>query len=149
MIRRPPRSTLFPYTTLFRSLRSSYRWSFTQIGLLTFTFQFTASLLQPLVGAFADKSPRPYSLASGMGFTLVGLVLLAFADSYALLLFAAALIGTGSSVFHPESSRVARMASGGKHGLAQSVFQVGGNFGTAAGPLPPAFAGRSGEHPAA
>src|SRR2546430_8975334 len=75
MIRRPPRSTLFPYTTLFRSLRSSYRLSFTQIGLLTFTFQFTASLLQPLVGAFADKSPRPYSLATGMGFTLVGLVL--------------------------------------------------------------------------
>src|SRR5207237_1387895 len=86
------------------------RLSFTQIGLLTFTFQFTASLLQPLVGAFADKSPRPYSLATGMGFTLAGLVLLAFADSYALLLFAAALIGTGSSVFHPESSRVARAA---------------------------------------
>src|SRR5206468_7686476 len=85
------------------------------------------------------KSPRPYSLAAGMGFTLLGLVLLAFADSYALLLFAAALIGTGSSVFHPESSRVARMASGGKHGLAQSVFQVGGNFGTAAGPLLAAF----------
>ena len=124
---------------LYPMLRSSYRLSFTQIGLLTFTFQFTASLLQPLVGAFADKSPRPYSLAAGMGFTLLGLVLLAFADSYALLLFAAALIGTGSSVFHPESSRVARMASGGKHGLAQSVFQVGGNFGTAAGPLLAAF----------
>jgi FSR family fosmidomycin resistance protein-like MFS transporter len=124
---------------LYPMLRSSYRLSFTQIGLLTFTFQFTASLLQPLVGAFADKSPRPYSLATGMGFTLVGLVLLAFADSYALLLFAAALIGTGSSVFHPESSRVARMASGGKHGLAQSVFQVGGNFGTSAGPLLAAF----------
>src|SRR5438309_10973004 len=124
---------------LYPMLRSSYRLSFTQIGLLTFTFQFTASLLQPLVGAFADKSPRPYSLAAGMGFTLVGLVLLAFADSYALLLFAAALIGTGSSVFHPESSRVARMASGGKHGLAQSVFQVGGNFGTSAGPLLAAF----------
>src|SRR5256885_563084 len=124
---------------LYPMLRSSYRLSFTQIGLLTFTFQFTASLLQPLVGAFADKRPRPYSLATGMGFTLAGLVLLAFADSYALLLFAAALIGTGSSVFHPESSRVARMASGGKHGLAQSVFQVGGNFGTSAGPLLAAF----------
>jgi len=124
---------------LYPMLRSSYQLSFTQIGLLTFTFQFTASLLQPLVGAFADRTPRPYSLAAGMGFTLVGLVLLAFADSYALLLFAAALIGTGSSVFHPESSRVARMASGGKHGLAQSVFQVGGNFGTAAGPLLAAF----------
>src|SRR5438309_4970732 len=124
---------------LYPMLRSSYRLSFTQIGLLTFTFQFTASLLQPLVGAFADKSPRPYSLATGMGFTLVGLVLLAFADSYALLLFAAALIGTGSSVFPAESSRVARMASGGKHGLAQSVFQVGGNFGSSFGPLLAAF----------
>ena len=124
---------------LYPMLRSSYQLSFTQIGLLTFTFQFTASLLQPLIGAYADKRPRPYSLAVGMGFTLVGLVLLAFADSYALLLIAAGLIGTGSSVFHPESSRVARMASGGKHGLAQSVFQVGGNFGTAAGPLLAAF----------
>src|SRR2546427_12904419 len=120
---------------LYPMLRGSYRLSFTRIGLLTFTFQSTASLLQPLVGLFADRSPRPYSLAAGMGFTLAGLLLLAFADSYALLLIAAALIGTGSSVFHPESSRVARMASGGKHGLAQSVFQVGGNFGTAAGPL--------------
>jgi FSR family fosmidomycin resistance protein-like MFS transporter len=124
---------------LYPMLKSSYRLSFTQIGLLTFTFQFTASLLQPLVGAFADRSPRPYSLATGMGFTLVGLVLLGFADSYPLLLTAAALIGTGSSVFHPESSRVARMASGGKHGLAQSVFQVGGNLGTSAGPLLAAF----------
>jgi MFS transporter, FSR family, fosmidomycin resistance protein len=124
---------------LYPMLKGSYGLSFTQIGLLTFTFQFTASLLQPLVGAFADRSPRPYSLAAGMGFTLVGLLLLAFADSYALLLFAAALVGTGSSVFHPESSRVARMASGGKHGLAQSVFQVGGNLGSAAGPLLAAF----------
>ncbi len=124
---------------LYPMLKSSYRLSFTQIGLLTFTFQITASLLQPPIGAFADKTPRPYSLAAGMGFTLVGLLLLAFADSYALLLCAAALIGTGSSVFHPESSRVARMASGGKHGLAQSVFQVGGNLGSAAGPLLAAF----------
>ena len=124
---------------LYPMIKSSYRLSFGQIGLLTFTFQFTASLLQPLVGALADKSPRPYSLAIGMGFSLVGLVLLAFAASYSLLLVAAALIGTGSSVFHPESSRVARMASGGRHGFAQSVFQVGGNLGTSAGPLLAAF----------
>jgi MFS transporter, FSR family, fosmidomycin resistance protein len=124
---------------LYPMLRSSYRLSFGQIGLLTFTFQFTASLLQPWVGALADKTPRPYSLAVGMGFSLMGLVLLAFAGSYALLLIAAMLIGTGSSVFHPESSRVARMASGGKHGFAQSVFQVGGNLGSAAGPLLAAF----------
>jgi FSR family fosmidomycin resistance protein-like MFS transporter len=120
-------------------IKSSYGLSFAQIGLLTFTFQFSASLLQPLVGALADKSPRPYSLAVGMGFSLLGLLLLAFATSYSLLLVAATLIGTGSSVFHPESSRVARMASGGKHGLAQSVFQVGGNLGTSAGPLLAAF----------
>jgi MFS transporter, FSR family, fosmidomycin resistance protein len=124
---------------LYPMLKSSYHLSFGQVGLLTFTFQFTASLLQPLIGAMADRSPRPYSLASGMGFTLAGLVLLAFAGTYGLLLIAAALIGTGSSVFHPESSRVARMASGGKHGLAQSVFQVGGNLGSAAGPLLAAF----------
>jgi len=124
---------------LYPMIKSSYRLSFAQIGLLTFTFQFTASLLQPLVGAMADKNPRPYSLAIGMGFTLAGLLLLAFAASYTLLLVAAALIGTGSSVFHPESSRVARMASGGKHGFAQSVFQVGGNLGTSAGPLLAAF----------
>jgi FSR family fosmidomycin resistance protein-like MFS transporter len=124
---------------LYPMIKSSYRLSFGQIGLLTFTFQFTASLLQPLVGALADKSPRPYSLAIGMGFSLLGLLLLAFAASYTLLLVAAALIGTGSSVFHPESSRVARMASGGRHGFAQSVFQVGGNLGTSAGPLLAAF----------
>jgi MFS transporter, FSR family, fosmidomycin resistance protein len=124
---------------LYPMIKSSYGLTFAQIGLLTFTFQFTASLLQPLVGALADRSPRPYSLAIGMGFTLVGLLLLAFAASYTLLLIAAALIGIGSSVFHPESSRVARMASGGKHGLAQSVFQVGGNLGTSAGPLLAAF----------
>src|SRR5215831_8706177 len=124
---------------LYPMIKSSYGLSFAQIGLLTFTFQFTASLLQPAVGALADKSPRPYSLAIGMGFTLVGLLLLAFAASYSLLLVAAALIGTGSSVFHPESSRVARMASGGRHGFAQSVFQVGGNLGTSAGPLLAAF----------
>ena len=124
---------------LYPMLKSSYHMSFGQIGLLTFTFQFTASLLQPMVGAMADRTPRPYSLATGMAFTLAGLLLLAFAGSYPLLLVAAALIGTGSSVFHPESSRVARMASGGKHGLAQSVFTVGGNLGSACGPLLAAF----------
>jgi MFS transporter, FSR family, fosmidomycin resistance protein len=124
---------------LYPMLKSSYSLSFTQIGLLTFTFQFTASLLQPVIGAYADRKPRPYSLAAGMGFTLMGLVLLAFAANYALLLVAAALIGTGSSVFHPESSRVARMASGGRHGYAQSIFQVGGNIGSSTGPLLAAF----------
>jgi FSR family fosmidomycin resistance protein-like MFS transporter len=124
---------------LYPMLKSTYHMSFGQIGLLTFTFQFTASLLQPIVGAMADRTPRPYSLATGMAFSLAGLLLLAFAGNYPLLLVAAALIGTGSSVFHPESSRVARMASGGKHGLAQSVFQVGGNLGSACGPLLAAF----------
>src|SRR3569833_1511057 len=120
-------------------LKSSYALSFGQIGLLTFTYQITASLLQPLIGMFTDRSPRPYSLSVGMGFTLVGLLLLAFAGNFWLLMLAAALVGTGSSVFHPESSRVARMASGGRHGLAQSVFQVGGNEGSAVGPLLAAF----------
>jgi FSR family fosmidomycin resistance protein-like MFS transporter len=124
---------------LYPMLKGSYALSFGQIGLLTFTYQMTASLLQPIVGLFTDRSPRPYSLSVGMGFTLVGLLLLAFAGSYVLLLLAAALVGTGSSVFHPESSRVARMASGGRHGLAQSVFQVGGNVGSAVGPLLAAF----------
>ncbi len=124
---------------MYPMLKGAYQLSFGQIGLLTFTFQFTASLLQPLIGAYADKRPRPYSLACGMGFTLAGLLLLAYAGSYRALLGGAALIGTGSSVFHPESSRVARMASGGRHGLAQSVFQVGGSFGSAAGPLLAAF----------
>ena len=120
---------------MYPMLKDSYALSFSQIGLLTFTFQFTASLLQPLVGAYTDRKPRPYSLVAGMGFTLVGLLLLAKAGSFPVLLLAASLVGTGSSVFHPESSRVARMASGGRHGLAQSVFQVGGNIGSAIGPL--------------
>src|SRR5579872_4989419 len=124
---------------LYPMLKSSYALSFGEIGILTLTFQITASLLQPVIGSYTDRSPRPYSLAAGMAFTLVGLVLLALAGNYALLLVAAALIGTGSSVFHPESSRVARMASGGQHGLAQSVFQVGGNLGSAIGPLLAAF----------
>ncbi|HNQ04086.1 MAG TPA: MFS transporter [Thiobacillaceae bacterium] len=109
--------------------------SFTQIGLITLAFQCTASLLQPLVGAYTDRHPRPFSLVAGMGLTLAGLLLLSQASSFPLLLLAAALVGSGSSVFHPEASRVARMASGGRHGLAQSIFQVGGNAGTAFGPL--------------
>jgi FSR family fosmidomycin resistance protein-like MFS transporter len=124
---------------IYPMLKSNYGLDFGQIGLLTFTFQFTASVLQPMIGFYIDRKPKPYSLAIGMGFTLSGLVLLAFAHNYAVLLLAAALVGTGSSVFHPESSRVARMASGGQHGLAQSVFQVGGNAGSAIGPLLAAF----------
>ena len=124
---------------LYPMLKTSYSLTFGEIGVLTFTYQVTASLLQPLIGRYTDSKPRPYSLATGMGFTLAGLALLASARSYPLLLFAAAMIGTGSSVFHPESSRVARMASGGRHGLAQSVFQVGGNLGSALGPLLAAF----------
>ena len=124
---------------LYPMLKTSYALTFGQIGVLTFTYQITASLLQPLIGRYTDSKPRPYSLATGMSFTLAGLAMLASARSYPLLLLAGAMIGTGSSVFHPESSRVARMASGGRHGLAQSVFQVGGNFGTAIGPLLAAF----------
>jgi FSR family fosmidomycin resistance protein-like MFS transporter len=124
---------------MYPMLKSSYQLSFAQIGLLTFTYQITASLLQPVIGWFTDRKPKPYSLAVGMGFTLCGLLLLASAHSFGLLLIAAALVGTGSSVFHPESSRVARMASGGAHGLAQSIFQVGGNVGSAIGPLLAAF----------
>ncbi len=124
---------------IYPILKQNYSLDFGQIGALTFTFQLTASLLQPLIGLYIDRKPKPYSLAVGMGFTLSGLVLLAYAHNYAVLLLAAALVGTGSSVFHPESSRVARMASGGRHGLAQSVFQVGGNIGSAIGPLLAAF----------
>ncbi len=120
---------------IYPLIKGNYHLSFAQIGLMTLTYQCTASLLQPLVGIVTDKRPMPYSLVAGMGATLSGLLLLANAHSFALLLFAAALIGTGSSIFHPESSRVARMASGGRHGLAQSLFQVGGNAGSATGPL--------------
>jgi MFS transporter, FSR family, fosmidomycin resistance protein len=124
---------------IYPILKENYRLDFGQIGLLTLTFQCTASLLQPLVGAYTDKQPKPYSLVIGMGFTLIGLLTLSQAHSYPMLLLGAALVGMGSSVFHPESSRVARMASGGRHGLAQSVFQVGGNAGSALGPLLAAF----------
>jgi len=124
---------------IYPMLKDNYGLDFGQIGILTFTFQVTASLLQPVVGVVIDRHPRPYSLAVGMGCTLAGLLLLASAHNYAMLLLGAALIGTGSSVFHPESSRVARMAAGRRHGLAQSVFQVGGNLGSAIGPLLAAF----------
>ena len=124
---------------IYPILKQNYGLDFGQIGLLTFTFQFTASLLQPVVGAYTDRKPRPYSLAAGMGFTLLGLLILSRAGSYPALLLGAALVGTGSSVLHPESSRVARMASGGRHGLAQALFQVGGNVGSAIGPLLAAF----------
>jgi FSR family fosmidomycin resistance protein-like MFS transporter len=116
-------------------LKTSYRLDFGQIGLITLTMQATASLLQPLIGLYTDRKPTPYSLPIGSGFTLVGLLMLAVAPTYLAILLAVAFIGMGSSVFHPESSRVARMASGGQHGLAQSLFQVGGNVGTSLGPL--------------
>lgn len=124
---------------IYPILRENYGLDFGQIGLLTFTFQFTASLLQPAVGLYTDRRPLPYSLAAGMGFTLVGLLILSRAGSYPILLLGAALIGMGSAVLHPESSRVARMASGDRPGLAQSLFQVGGNAGSALGPLLAAF----------
>jgi len=120
---------------IYPLLKGNFNLSFAQIGLITLTFQVTASLLQPLVGLYTDKHPKPYSLAVGMGSTLCGLLLLSVAPNFTVLLIAAALVGTGSSVFHPEASRVARMASGGRHGLAQSLFQVGGNAGSAMGPL--------------
>ena len=120
---------------LYPMMKDSYGLSFAQIGLITLAMQVVSSLLQPMVGLFADHRPQPYSLAAGMGATLAGLLLLANADSFLMLLLAAALVGTGSAVFHPEASRVARMASGGRHGLAQSLFQVGGNAGSAIGPI--------------
>ncbi len=120
-------------------LREAYSLSFAQIGLITLAFQLTASLLQPVVGAATDRRPRPFSLPLGMGASLAGLLLLSVAADFPTILVAAALVGVGSSVFHPEASRIARLASGGRHGLAQSVFQVGGNAGSALGPLLAAF----------
>ena len=120
---------------IYPLLKDEFDLSFFQIGAITLTFQLTASLLQPVVGMVTDKKPLPYSLPIGMCFTLAGLLMLSVAPTYPILLFSVALIGCGSSVFHPESSRVARMASGGKYGLAQSVFQIGGNLGQALGPL--------------
>lgn len=120
---------------IYPLLKGNYDLNFTQIGLLTLTYQITASLLQPVVGWYTDRHPQPFSLVIGMGSTLTGLLLLSHAPSFPLLLLGASVVGLGSSIFHPESSRVARMASGGRHGLAQSIFQVGGNGGTAMGPL--------------
>ena len=120
---------------IYPLLKTSFDLSFTQVGLITLTNQLTASLLQPMVGFYTDRYPKPYSLAVGMGFTLAGLILLGFASVFSMVLVAVALVGIGSSVFHPEASRVARMASGGRHGFAQSFFQVGGNAGTSFGPL--------------
>ena len=126
-------------SAIYPLLKENYGLDFWQIGLLTFTFQVTASLLQPVIGAVTDKRPMPYSLPYGMASSLIGLVVLAYAGHYYLLLIGASLIGIGSAIFHPESSRIARFASGGRFGLAQSLFQVGGNFGQSMGPLLAAF----------
>jgi MFS transporter, FSR family, fosmidomycin resistance protein len=125
--------------SIYPILKSSFHLNFTQVGLLTLTFQMTASVCQPFIGQFTDRRPLPYSLPAGMVFTLAGLLLLSVAPSYGWLLVAGSFMGLGSAVFHPESSRVARMASGGRHGVAQSIFQVGGNTGSAIGPLLAAF----------
>jgi len=124
---------------LYPVFREQLGLTFFETGLITFTFQITASLLQPLIGLYTDRRPQPYSLPIAMLFTVCGLTLLAFGRSYAFLLVSVALIGVGSAIFHPESSRVARAASGGRHGFAQSLFQVGGNFGQSLGPLMAAF----------
>jgi MFS transporter, FSR family, fosmidomycin resistance protein len=124
---------------IYPILKDSFHLDFGQLGLITLTYQLTASLLQPLIGSYTDSRPKPYSLSIGMGFTLIGLVLFSMAPTFTMLLISAALVGVGSAVFHPESSRVARMASGGQHGMAQSLFQVGGNAGSALGPLLAAF----------
>ncbi|MBL0143918.1 MAG: MFS transporter [Betaproteobacteria bacterium] len=130
-------SSLIP--ALYPMLKQQFHLDFTQIGMITLAFQLTASLLQPTIGIYTDRRPQPYSLVIGMGATLIGLVLLSMANAYASVLLAAALVGMGSAVFHPEASRVARMASGGRYGVAQSLFQVGGNLGSAIGPLLAAF----------
>jgi FSR family fosmidomycin resistance protein-like MFS transporter len=121
--------------SIYPLLKGEFQLSFVQIGAITLTYQVCASVLQPVIGIYTDKHPKPYSLSIGMSFTLVGILVLAFAPSYGALLAGAALVGAGSAIFHPESSRLARLASGGRHGLAQSIFQVGGNVGSAMGPL--------------
>ena len=121
--------------SIYPMLKAKYDLTFTQIGLITLTFQLTASLLQPWVGYYTDRHPNPLLLPSGMVCTLVGILMLSQVGSFPLILVAAALVGVGSSTFHPEASRVARLASGGRYGLAQSTFQVGGNAGSAFGPL--------------
>ena len=127
------------FTASFPLFKTSFGLSFGQIGLLTLAYQLSASILQPLIGLYTDRHPAPYSLPIGMAFSLAALVILAFAPSYGVVLAGAALLGVGSSIFHPESSRLARLASGGSHGLAQSIFQVGGNIGASIGPLLVAF----------
>ena len=124
---------------LYPLLKEEFSLDFTQIGIITLAFQITASMLQPTVGLITDRKPQPYSLAAGMGSTLTGLLLLSVAHNYTTVLIAAALVGTGSAIFHPEASRLARMASGGRYGSAQAFFQVGGNLGQAVGPLLAAF----------
>lgn len=121
--------------SIYPMVKESFQLNFTQIGFITFTFQISASVFQPIVGAYTDKRPQPFALAVGMCFTLLGLISLSLANSFNLVLLSVGLIGIGSAVFHPEASRVARMASGGKHGMAQSLFQVGGNAGSSLGPL--------------
>jgi FSR family fosmidomycin resistance protein-like MFS transporter len=121
--------------SIYPVVKNSFHLNFSQIGIITLVFQLTASLFQPLIGLYTDRKPQPYSLAIGMVFTLSGLILLSQAKNYALLLVSVAVIGTGSSVFHPEASKVAYMASGGRRGLAQSIFQVGGNLGGSLGPI--------------
>ncbi len=124
---------------IYPILKQVFRLDFTQVGMITLTYQLTASLLQPLIGWYTDRRPKPFALPVGMAFTLVGLIVMSRAASYHAILLASALVGIGSAVFHPESSRVARMASGGQHGMAQSLFQVGGNFGSSLGPLLAAY----------
>ena len=121
--------------SIYPVVKKTFSLSFAQVGLITFTFQLAASLLQPFVGFYTDRNPKPFSLAIGMSFTLAGLIFLSFANSFGTVLLSVGLIGVGSSIFHPEASKVAYMASGGKRGLAQSIFQVGGNAGSALGPL--------------
>jgi FSR family fosmidomycin resistance protein-like MFS transporter len=124
---------------IYPLFKNSFSLDYAEVGLITLAYQCTASIFQPVVGLYTDRRPQPYSLAAGMGFTLMGLLVLSVASSFAMIIGAAALVGMGSSIFHPESSRVARMASGGQHGLAQSLFQVGGNLGSSLGPLLAAF----------
>src|SRR5690242_10529799 len=121
--------------SVYPILKDAYALNFAQIGMITLAFQFTASPLQPVVGNVTDRKPQPFSLAIGMGFTFFGLLLLAMAGQYATILIAASLVGLGSAIFHPESARIARLASGGRYGFAQSVFQLGGSFGTSMGPV--------------
>lgn len=120
---------------IYPVVKDTFSLSFAQIGLITLTFQLSASLLQPFVGFYTDRKPQPYSLAIGMGFTLIGLVFLSRAPSFDILILSVAMVGIGSSIFHPEASRLAHLASGGRRGMAQSIFQLGGNFGSSIGPL--------------